>query len=655
MLCELHTFSKQPSNDLRTTAGEQNKAQGLQVEVTFRVCLLSSIPSWILTIIGYASLSFMWTAVEVNVGIVCACIPTLKPLVSRVMPSMLHDRMSNHSGSLPIASRATERTDQPLNGRARISSSSEAQGEKASPSSEPYTGGGDMDMIDFLTTPETAESAVRNHSSTTAATRQTHQQETFFDFVDMQNRKSMVKMTTREALVPLALVTILFFLWGFAYGLLDVLNSQFQLVVKMSAGQSTALHSSYYAGYFVASLTFARAIFRAWGFKATFITGLCVYGCGTLIFWPSSVLTSFPAFLVSNLIVGMGLGTLEVAANPFIALCGPAQYAEVRLLASQGVQAIATVVSPILAKRVLFKSVLNAPSLIDVQWAYLGIALFVVLLAVAFHYLPLPEASDDDLEDERYQNYSVNSRPVFGAPVIFITLALGVFSQFCYVGSQEGISIAFQPYAQAIRPGTSSTTAFNYQAVGHSAFAISRFLTAALCLLVLPRSVLLVSYIGSIITSALLIRLKGNAGIALLVLAAFFEAPIFPIIFALCLRGLGRHTKSASAFLTACVSGGAIVPAIMLPVSSTGRIPTAMAVPLAFFAAGLLFPLYLLLVPAAKAQVDPVLLFARNGRGDRPGRPAKRHSDVWKREKAASVGREEPTVEHIEGAASAGA
>lgn len=142
----------------------------------------------------------------------------------------------------------------------------------------------------------------------------------------------------------------------------------------------------------MAPLSFGRIVLKSWGFKATFITGLCIYACGTLTFWPSAVLMSFPAFLVSNFIVGLGLSTLEIAANPFIALCGPPEYAEIRLNMAQGIQAIGSVISPILARRVLFKQVLDAPSLVDVQWTYLGIALFDVLLAVVFYYLPLPEA-----------------------------------------------------------------------------------------------------------------------------------------------------------------------------------------------------------------------------------------------------------------------
>jgi fucose permease len=236
----------------------------------------------------------------------------------------------------------------------------------------------------------------------------------------MKKPKSMVKMSSKsrisarsghDSLLPV----------GFAYGLLDILNSQFQLVVHMSNGQSLGLHSAYFGAYFVSPLTFGRLILKKWGFKATFITGLFIYGCGTLVFWPSAVLTSFPAFLVSNFIVGLGL-YLEIAANPFIVLCGPPKYAEMRLNLFKVSRLGRCVTSP--SEESPVQKLLDAPSLIDVQWTYLGIALFVVLLAVAFYYLPIPEASDDDLEEVAERRHSANSRDLLGVRVIYATLAL---------------------------------------------------------------------------------------------------------------------------------------------------------------------------------------------------------------------------------------
>ncbi|KAI9771342.1 MAG: hypothetical protein M1840_002312 [Geoglossum simile] len=402
-----------------------------------------------------ASLSFMWSAIEVNVGIICACIPTLKPLVCRYVPRIFHEGAVESSEL-----RAKVETDfaglrkalpEKLPGRPdkcqQVPPSADSNGDCER---------GAMAMLDFITTPDTKELPARENVSTYPKGSRTGTRgrpTPHRGFMNLEGPRSMVKMTNKESLPPLAQISLLFFLWGFAYGLLDVLNSQFQLIVRMSFGQAMGLHSAYFGAYFVAPLTFGRIVLKKWGFKVAFITGLCIYACGTLMFWPSAVLTSFPAFLVSNFIVGLGLSTLEIAANPFIALCGPPEHSELRINVAQGIQAVGSVISPILARRVLFKQILNASSLVDVQWTYLGIALFDIVLAVAFYYLPLPEASDVDLEEVARGRSPAGSARIGTIKVTFLTLGLGAFSQWCYVGGQETVSMAFSFVVKGLKPG----------------------------------------------------------------------------------------------------------------------------------------------------------------------------------------------------------
>src|SRR2546421_1205355 len=159
-----------------------------------------------------------------------------------------------------------------------------------------------------------------------------------------------------------------------------------------------------------------------------------------------------------------------------LALCGPLEYAEVRLNFSQAFQAVGTVLSPLLAQKVFFKNVRDTSSLVNAQWAYLGIAVFDVLLAVAFYYVPLPEASDDDLEELADRRSAVYHTKVGGIRVVWLTLGLGVFSQFCYVGGQEGIGSNAGNLDYLLRPTVLS--AFDYTNVGHAVFAVGRFLSA---------------------------------------------------------------------------------------------------------------------------------------------------------------------------------
>jgi len=337
-------------------------------------------------------------------------------------------------------------------------------------------------------------------------------------------------------------------------------------------------------------------------------------------------LVSFPGFIVSNFVVGFGLSVLETAANPFLALCGPPDYGEMRLLTAQGVQAVGSVVSPLLAKEALFKSVTGTPSLIDVQWTYLAIALFDVILALFFYYMPLPEASDEDLHlqsQPQIPQHNKMIRPptqthVAKYRIVYITLVIGVTAQFLYVGVQECVSVYLETLLSSLvtttaQPSTLSLSTFNYALIGRGTFAVGRFLAAVLCLLFRPRLILLLSFLCALFFSILVFALPDTssssantiAGMSLMVL--FFEGPMWPIIFAISLRGMGRATKSAAAFLTSAASGGAVFPWVMFAVQASGMgVQYSFCVAVALFATGMLFPIYLSVVPTARAQVDPL-------------------------------------------------
>ncbi|TKX22178.1 MFS transporter-like protein 101 [Elsinoe australis] len=588
----------------------------------------------------YASLSFMWTAIEVNVGIMCACVPGLKPLVSKFAPKFIHDTSlqttertsSNHTAEIIEQQRMPSWAPDSGNFQHRdFAPLAPAPTHRNSLRPQPLSQDSPMDMMQFLTTPDMAgprspglgSSPLQRtdtvNTANTNTSRDTHVgTPTFFDFVNMQGKKSMVQMTNRESVFPISMVTILFFVWGFEYGLLDVLNRQFQTVARQTAAQNVGLHSAYFAGYFVGSLSVGRLVLKKWGFKACYNVGLAIYACGTLIFWVAAVLTSFPAYVIVNFIVGVGLSVLEAGANPFITLCGPQQYAEIRLNLSQGFQAIGTIVAPLIANKAFTKYTNDAPSLISTQWAYLGIALFTIALAFAYYYVPLPEATDAELEDacERMDHAHYATISFFGSGkpirIIWPILALGVIAQFCYVGAQEVYSTNFDMYTNLVHPETNVT---NYMSLAHTAFAISRFVAAFLGLWIKPRILLLFFFLGSIVFSSLTMNFSGDTAIALLIVSFFFEGPLFSLIFAQSLRGMGKHTKTASVILTAAIGGGALFPALSFVATEQRDARHAMAVAVAAFAGGTLMPLALNLIKPMRKVVDPIWKEPRLGEG----------------------------------------
>lgn len=633
-----------------------------------------------------ASLAFMWSAVEVNVGIVCACIPTLKPLIKKILPAMILDRASGRRGSSnthetkrigPVASQFGDQRRPAPADNILLPEATPLPPTSAlplSPLSDTHPGGhredieeGQPNFAEFLTVPTAlAQDFARPHSTTHATdlplsplseTRPRGQREDieeeginmgesltvprgmgtaslrrnstartantlYFGFVNMKVPKTMMKIRGKESFKYCIMVTTLFFLWGFSYGLLNKLNLEIATLARYSTSQTIGLSAAYFGGYIVGALTIGQWVLRHSGFRATFVSGLCIYGTGTLMFWPSAALTSFIGFILSSIVVGIGLSILETAANPFLALCGPTEYAEFRLLLAQSVQAVASLVSLVLAEKVLFKGVriddAKHLTLIDVQWTYLAIALFTVILALFFYYMPLPEASDADLQAqaENLEIYPSRKLPWTGTSIIFTTLVLGVMAQLCYVAAQECISEFFKPLLFSYVHGASSFkslytlhTAEDSLLLGHGLFAISRFIFALLCLMFRPRILLLICFLCLTIFSAFIFAINniGRSFLeALSLLLFFFEGPIFPLVFSLTIRGMGKYTKWASAWLVASATGGSVFVFIIFRVQRLRTVQYSFVIIFTLFLLGLLFSVYLNFGgEGVRHQVDP--------------------------------------------------
>ncbi|KAF4221177.1 hypothetical protein CNMCM8980_009623 [Aspergillus fumigatiaffinis] len=423
--------------------------------------------------------------------------------------------------------------------------------------------------------------------------------------VNNKSTTSAATLTLRQSLWPLALVTILFFMWGFAYGLLDTLNKHFQNTLNITRTRSSGLQAAYFGAYPLASLGYANWILRHYGYKAVFIFGLTLYGIGALCMWPAGLNRSFGGFCAATFVIGSGLGSLETAANPYLTVCGPPKYAELRINLAQAFNGIGTCVAPTLASYVFFTDTQDdVAALKSVQWVYLAIGIFVFLLAGVFYLSNIPEVTDEDMAFQVAETHvDEQEKPLWKQYKLFHA----ALAQFTYTGAQVGIAGYFINYAVETWPGTSSATGSKYLAGAQGAFTVGRFSGALLMKYMRARWVFLVYLSGVVVFLAASITQRGQNGIAMLFVTMFFESVCFPTIVALGIRGLGRHYKRGSGFIVGGVCGGAVVPPLLGHVAdmhnSTGF---AMIVPTMFMVAAWTYAVAVNFVPAYRDTVDKV-------------------------------------------------
>ncbi|KAI0081342.1 MFS general substrate transporter [Panus rudis PR-1116 ss-1] len=352
-----------------------------------------------------------------------------------------------------------------------------------------------------------------------------------------------------------ALVTSLFFTWGFAYGLLDVLNAHFQEVFQITKLQSTLLQLAYFGAYFVFAPA-ASVLMDKHGYKKGIHVGLTLYSLGAIFFWPSAKFQKYGGFVGCTFVIGCGLSTLEVAANSYITVLGTPKYAAARLNFSQGFQGVASFAGPMIASRWFFLGK-NATSLDTVQWVYLAVAGLGLILNILFYFCPLPEITGDALAQEMHEVGLSNDEEPFWKQYKCI---FGWIAQTAYVGAQVGVASFAVNYMVDQNIGISKSHASQLFSYCQITFTVGRFVGVGLLNFIDPA--LLLS-IYAIACSAFCLGVSfspGAAGIGCLFTLFFFESICYPVIFTLATKNLGKWTKTGSGLIVMGVGGGAWYP-----------------------------------------------------------------------------------------------
>ena len=381
---------------------------------------------------------------------------------------------------------------------------------------------------------------------------------------------------SKNYLVPLMLVTSLFFLWGLAYGLLDVLNKHFQETLNVDKARSTLLQMAYFGAYFVIALP-AGIFMNRFGYKKGIIFGLLLYTIGALLFFPSAQLRSFDFFLLSLFVLASGLTFLETAANPYVTVLGPPQTSEFRLNLSQSFNGVGSFIGPIIAAKLFFDETNPAAQsdLESVKWVYVVIAAVVFSVALLFVRTPLPEIK----ESEVMTNTALDRKPL----VKHKNFTGAVIAQFFYVAAQVGIAALFINYCTEVNNTITNADASVMLSISLLLFTIGRFAGTAIMKKIAPNKLLMIYGVINAILCMVVVAAEDWISIYSLMAVFFFESIMFPTIFALGVKDLGHHTKKGSSFIIMSIVGGAIMPYAMGYVANSYSTAISYSVPLVCF------------------------------------------------------------------------
>lgn len=382
--------------------------------------------------------------------------------------------------------------------------------------------------------------------------------------------------------LALVLVTSLFFLWGFSYGLLDVLNKHFQDTLAITRARSALLQAAYFGAYFLMALP-AAALMERRGYKTGILLGLGLFAAGALLFIPATGAGVFEFFLLALFVIACGLACLETAANPYVTVLGPADSAARRLNLSQSFNGLGAFIAPLIGGRLFFGAAdAGMSGSHGVQATYVVIAAVVVVVALLIWRTPMPEVHGDGIRGDEGVAGDAATPPVrlwsrrhFG---------FAVMAQFFYVAAQVGAGAFFINYAVDHVPGLTSEYAAYLLSVALGCFLAGRFLTTALMAAVSPARLLAVYAVINVLLCGVVIAGLGWTSVVALIAVFFFMSIMFPTIFALGVQGLGAQTKRGGSFIIMAIVGGAIVPWIMGAIADASDIETAFWVPAICFA-----------------------------------------------------------------------
>lgn len=348
------------------------------------------------------------------------------------------------------------------------------------------------------------------------------------------------------------LLIMLFFMWGFITSLNDILIPHLKSVFELNYTEAMLIQFCFFGSYFIMSVPASRIIERV-GYSKGIVIGLAVMGMGCILFYPASIVVYYPLFLLALFILASGITMLQVAANPFVAAVGDPETASSRLNLSQGFNSLAHTLAPIFGTYLILADhqELSTSPAEAVQFPYMLLAVTLILLAVLFSFAKLPTISYGDQQSTDHVKGIWQYRH----------LTLGVIAIFLYVGIEVSIGgFLVNFFGESHIAGMKEEVAGNYVSYYWGGAMVGRFIGSALLQKMKAAILLAISSLGAIVLVLVTVLATGTVAMWSVILIGLFNSVMFPNIFTLSIKGLGKYTSRGSGLLVMAIVGGAIIP-----------------------------------------------------------------------------------------------
>lgn len=353
-------------------------------------------------------------------------------------------------------------------------------------------------------------------------------------------------VSDKKYLVPFILITSLFFLWGFARAILDVLNKHFQNALHISITQSAMIQVTTYLGYFLMAIP-AGIFINKYGYRRGVVFGLLLFGLGAIFFIPGALIGSFSAFLFCLFVIGCGLVFLETAANPYVTELGARETATSRLNLSQSFNGLGSIFATFCIGQFLFNDTQQGGNVV-IPYAILGV--LVLAIAVVFSRVDLPEIQHQQTTEDKAKGSNIAK--LFANHRMFV---FGLLALLSYEVAEISINSYFINFVTGMH-WMSDRTASLVLTLALAFFMVGRFMGSWIMRHIQATTMLLICAVGSVVCIGLVLCDLGIVSLVALVGNYLFEAIMFPTIFSIALTGLGNLTKSASSLLMMTPIGG---------------------------------------------------------------------------------------------------